>query len=105
MFFKHSKSESKASNSFYIGNIPTRPGRQQINMDGPIKNNNNEIINPRIGEFKTTSGYHPVRPAINISNETKKDSNEIKQYNTNHIILNSSDKNRHYRFWHHKRKV
>jgi hypothetical protein len=103
MFFNRSKSKKQEIKSFYIGNIPTRTGRRQINLDNPIKNNISEVINPRIGEFKTTSGYHPVRPAIMISDEVRKESAHIKPSNTNHIILNSS-KILNNRFLHRKKK-
>ena len=104
IFYRH-KSKNIESESFYVGNIPTRPGRRQINMDNPITNNKNEIINPRIGEFKTISGYHPVRPAIMIDDESKKEPSLIEPYNASHIITDSSIKTHHHRFLHRRRKA
>ena len=104
MFFNRSKPKNKALKSFYIGNVPTRPGRQQINLDNPITNNDNKILNPRIGEFNTTSGYHPVRPAIIISNESKNKSSQIEPYNTNQKIPDLSNQT-HHNFLRRKRKA
>lgn len=101
MLFHRFKSRKTPPQDFFIGNIPTRPGRRQINLDKLT--DGNKADNSRIGEFNMVSGYHPVRPAIMTNTEINTKSTAIQPFNTNHILPISNNKRRKHSFLHRKR--
>jgi hypothetical protein len=100
MLFHRSKSKKSLPQDFFIGDIPTRPGRRKINLDKPMTSEDKKTSNTRIGEFNMTSGYHPVRPAIMVNTEVETKSKAIPPFNTNHILPVSNNKQRRHRFLH-----
>jgi hypothetical protein len=103
MLFHRSKSKQMSSKGFFIGDIPTRPGRRQIDLEKTITTKSNTADNTRVGEFNMTTGYHPVRPAIMTNTETITKSTAIQPFNTNHIIPISVNKHRRIRFLHRRK--
>jgi|GEM_PF-6410553 hypothetical protein len=103
MLFNRSKSIKKSPKEFYIGNVPTRPGRRQIDLESVTTEDNNTNIS-RIGDFNMTTGYHPVRPAIMTNTETGTKSTAIQPFNTNHILPVTLNKHRRFHFLHRHRE-
>jgi hypothetical protein len=103
MFFHRSKSNKSKSKDFYIGEVPSRPGRRQIDLENLLTDQNQAASHNRIGQFGATSGYHPVRPAININKEAQNNLPINDPYNTNRIIPINTNSSRHSHFFHRKR--
>ncbi len=104
MFFRRAKSKNTPQPDFYIGNVPTRPGRRQINLDRPIAPDKLSGDSTRIGGFSATSGYHPVRPAIMINDGNETQSSPIKPFSTSQLIPDSSEEVKRHSFFHRRRK-
>jgi hypothetical protein len=104
MFIHRPKPEQSKKKDFFIGEVPSRPGRRQIDLENLVADQSQAATHARIGEFNTVSGYHPVRPAININDKPENDLSGNDPYNTNRILLVNSNPQRHHHFWQRKSK-
>jgi hypothetical protein len=103
MLFHWSKSKKTKPKDFYIGEVPSRPGRRQIDLENLLTDQNQAASHSRIGQFGTTSGYHPVRPAININKKSQNNLPVNDPYNTNRIIPINSITPKRSHFFHRQR--